>query len=300
MLIADAVDGNEAEEAAMNEIKKILVASDLSERSDAAVSRASLLGAEHAAEVIALYVAADDLPAKVHEQLVGSADIALKDQIARTCRAPKAKIKASVQPGRDWATILEVAELGDFDLIVLGAHRMDRVGYRLGSTVERLVAHANVPLLVVPRPAEAAYRHPVVAVDFSIHSRRALRLARALAPEVKIAAVHAWELSFPAFLRSESSRKDIEAAESKRLNALIEREFAELMAAHPDSHERLQPVMRRGNVAEVLESELRRRKADLLVLGTHGGGGLREAMIGSTSMAFLKLPPCDVGVVKAW
>jgi len=284
----------------MNALKRILVASDLSERSDAAVSRASLLAAEHKAQVTALYVAADDLPAKVHEQLVNSADIALNDQIARARRAPKVRIEASVQPGRDWATILEVAEMGDYDLVVLGAHRMDRVGYRLGSTVERLVAHASVPLLVVPRAAKTAYRHPVVAVDFSIHARRAVRLARALAPEARIAAVHAWELSFPAFLRSESSRKDIEATESKRLNALIEREFAELMAAQPDDHERLEPVMRRGNVAEVLETELRRRKADLLVLGTHGGGGLREAMIGSTSMTFLKLPPCDVGVVRAW
>ncbi len=284
----------------MNGLRKILVGSDLSERSEGALSRACLLGAEHGAEVTALYVAADDLPVKVHEQLVHSADVALKEQIARACATSKAKIHPSVQPGRDWATILEVAELGGFDLIVLGAHRMDRVGYRLGSTVERLVAHANVPLLVVPRPAASAYRHPVVAVDFSIHARRAVRLARTLAPQAKIAAVHAWELSFPAFLRSESSRADIEAAEAKRLKQLIEREFADLMAADPDSHARLESVMRRGDAVEVLETEVRKRKADLLVLGTHGGGGLREAMIGSTSMTFLKLPPCDVGVVKAW
>ena len=281
-------------------INRILIASDLSERADLALARASLLGREHGAEVTALYVASEELPAKVHHQLLHAAEIALKEQIARTCGAFASAVRPSVESGRDWATILEVAALGGYDLIVLGTHRMDRTGYRLGSTVERLVAHAGVPLLVVPQQPVAAYAHPVVAVDFSIHSRRAVKLARQLAPTAKIAAVHAWNPPFPAFLRSTAVREEIETAEAKRLSKLIEREFAELMAADPDSRARLKPVLRRGDVEKVLETEVRKRKADLLVLGTHGGGGLREAMIGSTSMTFLKLPPCDVAVVKAW
>ncbi len=281
-------------------INKILVASDLSKRADLALGRACLLGREHDAEVTALYVASEDLPANVYQQLLHAAEIALKEQIARVCGASASGIQPSVQPGRDWATILEVAALGGYDLIVLGTHRMDRTGFRLGSTIERLAAHAGVPLLVVPQQATAAYGHPVVAVDFSIHSRRAVKLARQLAPTARIAAVHAWNLPFPAFLRSASVHKEIEASEAKRLSGLIEREFAELMAAEPDSQARLEPVLRRGDVEKVLETEVRQRKADLLVLGTHGGGGLREAMIGSTSMTFLKLPPCDVAVVKAW
>ncbi len=281
-------------------IKRILIASDLSGRADLAMARASLLGREHGAEVTALYVASDDLPANVHQQLLRAAEIALKEQIARTCGASASTVRPSVEPGRDWARILEVAAMGGYDLIVLGSHRMDRTGFRLGSTVERLVAHAGVPLLVVPQKATTAYRHPVVAVDFSIHSRRAVKLARQLAPTVKIAAVHAWNPPFPAFLRSPAVREEIEAAEAERLSKLIEQEFAELMAADPDGDARLEAVLRRGDVETVLETELRQRKADLLVLGTHGGGGFREAMIGSTSMTFLKLPPCDVAVVKAW
>jgi nucleotide-binding universal stress UspA family protein len=281
-------------------IDKILIASDLSERADLALARASLLAGEHNAEVTALYVASEDLPANVHQQLLHAAEVALKEQIARTCGASASMVRPSVETGRDWMTILEVAALGGYDLIVLGTHRMDRIGYRLGSTVERLAAHAGVPLLVVPQKATAAYSHPVVAVDFSIHSRRAVKLARQLAPTTRIAAVHAWNPPFPAFLRSAAVREEIEVAEAERLSKLIEREFADLMATDPDSHERLEPVLRRGDVEEVLETEVRQRKADLLVLGTHGGGGFREAMIGSTSMTFLKLPPCDVAVVKAW
>ena len=281
-------------------MKKIVMASDLSARCDNALKRAALLAAEHDAALTVLYVASDDLPSNVREQLVRAAEIALREQIERVCGHTKAGIHALVQSGRDWATILEIAELGGFDLIVLGTHRMNRVGYLLGSTVERLIAHVNVPVLVVPQPPEQAYRRPIVAVDFSIHSRRAVRLARALAPAATIIAVHAWEPPFRAFLRSEAARTGIEAAEAGRLQRLIDNEFAELMAANPDGRERLEPVLRRGDAVAMLEAEVTARKADLLVLGTHGGGGFREAMVGSTAKTFLKLPPCDVAVVKAW
>jgi nucleotide-binding universal stress UspA family protein len=281
-------------------MKKILMAGDLSARCDNALKRAALVAAEQGAALTVVYVASDDLPAHVREQLVRASEIALRDQIERACGSGRASIQALVQSGRDWSTILEVAELGGFDLIVLGTHRMNRVGYLLGSTVERLIAHVNVPVLVVPQPPEQAYRRPIAAVDFSIHSRRAVQLARALAPEVKIIAVHAWDLPFRAFLRSEASRKDIEAAETERLQRLIDREFAELVVADPDGRERLEPAMRRGDAVAVVEAEVTARKADLLVLGTHGGGGFREAMVGSTAKTFLKLPPCDVAVVKAW
>jgi nucleotide-binding universal stress UspA family protein len=281
-------------------MKKILAATDLSERADRALTRAVRLAEEQGGEVTVLFVASDDLPANVREQFVRASEIGLADQLERVCPGTRAKVVPTVQSGRDWAVILEVAELGGFDLVVLGTHRMDRVGYLLGSTVERLIAHVSVPVLVVPKPAERAYERPIVAVDFSIHSRRAVKLARALAPEARIAAVHAWEVPLRAFLRSAESRKKIEAEEAGRLERLIEREFADLIAAVPDGHEKLEPVLRRGEAVKVLEAEVAARKADLLVLGTHGGGGLREAMVGSTAKAFLKLPPCDVAVVKAW
>ena len=271
-------------------MKKILVATDLSERADMALSRATIMARELGGEITALFVVSDELPAKTLEQFTRSAETALKEQIVRVCGTSKASVQTSIVPGSDWSMILEMVQLGGHDIIVLGTHRMGREGFDHGATVERVIAHANVPVLVVPRFAEHPYRRPVVGVDFSIHSKLALKLARLLAPAVKTTVVHAWEQPFRAFLKGDANRKQFEAEEAKNLTLLIEGEFAELVAAQPNGHRKLHPVLRQGEAIRVLEAEISAQKADLLVLGTHGGGGFREAIVGSVAKSFLKIP----------
>ena len=134
-------------------MKKILVASDLSERADMALGRAVVLAQQSGAEITVLFAVPDDLPDDVLEQFMRSGRDGVAAQIGRVCPGTEVGIHPMVLPGSDWLTILETAQLGGHDVIILGTHRMGRDGFSRGATVERVIAHANVPVLVVPRRA---------------------------------------------------------------------------------------------------------------------------------------------------
>jgi nucleotide-binding universal stress UspA family protein len=53
-------------------------------------------------------------------------------------------------------------------------------------------------------------------------------------------------------------------------------------------------VLERGNVWDVLASEIQRENIDLLILGTRGRGGLKKLALGSVAEEVLHLASCPV------
>ncbi len=67
---------------------------------------------------------------------------------------------------------------GHADLIVIGVGESHSLRERiLGSTADRVIRAAAMPVLVVRKPTTGAYQKIVVAVDFSQQSAAALREA---------------------------------------------------------------------------------------------------------------------------
>lgn len=56
-------------------------------------------------------------------------------------------------------------------------------------------------------------------------------------------------------------------------------------------------VVRAGDAATEIAAEAEGWGADLLVLGTHGRGGMSRLLIGSVAEAVVRKPPCDVLVI---
>ena len=87
---------------------------------------------------------------------------------------------------------------------------------------------------------------------------------------------------------------DMEAAAraeaQKQLRRLVEK------AKH--SGARVKPILLEGIAHERIIQAARSRKADLVVIGTHGRGGMSRALIGSVADRVVRLAPCPVLTVR--
>lgn len=282
----------------------ILVASDLSARSDRAVERALGLARAGGQKLIVLHVIDEDLPSAIHEKVRQAASDDIEAHLRKFGSEPGDDVRIEIVAGRDYRDILEQAAAVSAEMIVLGVHRNESGLMPFsGTTVERVLRQSRQPVLVVRDRAGAAYRKVMIAVDFSAFSRFAIRAATAIAPGGEFHAVHAYKVPFEGFLYGRDSHNTVREDHERELAGMIDEEMASMIAASTEnggSAPDIRPVLRHGEVEETLRSEVERLSPDLLVLGTHGRVGVAHAVLGSIAESFLSRPPCDVLAVKAW
>jgi nucleotide-binding universal stress UspA family protein len=280
-------------------MKRLLIATDLSPRSDRALARALRLARQHGAELRVCHVVDDALPAHLAEAQKVAAESILKERIQALASDAVASVSTAVVTGKPFAAILHEAIEGSAELIVLGAHGGGAEGMFRGSTAERVIREGHHPVLVVRRDADADYRHAVVGVDFSLHSRWAVRAGFRLAPQAEFHLVHSYtaptSIVLGGYVREQARELHV-----REMNRTIDEELAGFLAQLGDrlpSHKRLVTV---GSANEVLLDLAGELSADLIVVGTHGRTGVAHALLGSVAEDLLRQAHCDVLVAKAW
>jgi nucleotide-binding universal stress UspA family protein len=280
---------------------RILLATDLSARCDRALDRAGVLADEWDAELVALHVIEStgalqrrgNASAPSWRRPLEPLDIAQR-QLRKDLQSSGRHLTTLVKEGEPAEMIASTAvELG-CDLVVTGVARDETFGrFLLGTTVDRLLRRMHIPLLVVRGRARAAYRHIVVATDFSDVSLDALRIAAEFFPGRPLNVFHAYQLPF-APLAEDHDRL------ARQYGAIAEREcteFLERFRAGAAIVPGLRTWIEHGDVAPLLDEFVAERDIDLLVLGAHGRNALAEAFIGSTATRILRSLPCDALVV---
>ena len=156
-------------------MKTILVASDLSARSDRAIARAAELARQHNARLIVLHVVDEELPSALADRQVEDAKRALAVAVAALPHADALFSEVRVVIGEHYLTILAETEASDVDLVVVGQHRKDvLLDLFRGSTGERIVRFGNRPVLIVKSAVTHSYVRTLAAVDFSDPCKRAI------------------------------------------------------------------------------------------------------------------------------
>ena len=285
-------------------MRTIIVATDLSARSDRALERAVQLAEQHGAALRVLNFVDEDLPQTIQDQLETAARGQIDTLLDKIARSKPAELSAEVVRGAIDRDLPLIAEDENADLLVFGIHRNESGRRPLaGTTIEKIVRQSLRPVLVVSAPVKAAYRKVMIGVDFSIYSRIAIRTARSAAPDAEYFAVHAFQVPFEGFQPGKATRDTVRKDHERDFSLMIEEE----MAAFIPSGEcdvtvdaPIQKIIRHGSARSVLRTEARRLEPDLLVLGTHGRVGVARAFLGSVAEDFLSHPPCDVLMVKAW
>ena len=183
------------------------------------------------------------------------------------------------------------------ELVVLGDRGLGGfTGLLIGSVAVALAAHAACPVVVVrgAEPDRPAPREPVVVgVDGSPASEAAVAFAfdAAALRGVPLVAVHTWQdtLVDPTL----APLIDWKAAEADERGVLAER-LAGWAEKYPDVEVRL--LVTRDRPARALVEESGR--AQLVVVGSRGRGGLAGMLLGSVSQALLRHAACPVVVTR--
>lgn len=282
-------------------MKKLLMATDLSARSDRALERAVTLAREHSAKLTVVHVVDEDLPASLADAQEKAAKQAINKHIDGLTAGNGAHISIEVVFGRAYVDILEMSEKTEAEMIVLGMHREDAFKDMFrGTTVERIIRAGNVPTLLVKDRVSGPYRQIIVGVDFSVYSRRAVEFAVKFVPGGEFHLVHAYDVPFKGFLYGHDTRREVSKQHQVQFQQMIDEEMASFLTSLEASASKLERVMQEGSVREVIHRQISRLKPDLLVIGTHGRTGVAHAFLGSVAEDLLRNPPCDVLAVKAW
>lgn len=265
----------------------VLVATDLSARCDRAVDRAAMLASEWNTRLKIVHVLDAAPKGKVGAQLT-------EDAVRATLPNPAIPADILLPTGSPPLAIAAAAEEQGSSVIVTGVARFnDLRDYVLGTAVDYIIRHASVPVLVVKQRPRSAYRTVVVATDLSDASRAALSQAAALFPDASLHLVHAAQIPFESWLDTEQARIELQADAKHKLATFLD---------HPDIaqdvRDRAQVRIGYGEVGGVLDAALAETNADLLVIGTSGASGLRQATLGSTAASLLAWVSQDTLVVR--
>lgn len=282
-------------------MRKFLIATDLSARSDRALERAVMLAKEHDAHLTIVHVVDEDLPPALADSQQSAAENAIRKQLNALTAAEPVDVSAEIVFGRPHIATLGMAEKMEAEMIILGVHRKDAFKdlFR-GTTAERIVRGSAVPVLLVKDRPDNPYQRIMVAVDFSVFSRRAVEFAVRFAPSGAFHLVHAYDIPFRGFLYGQGTRKDVSEQHQLRFEQMIEQEMAAFLKGLQPKAPKMERVLEEGSARDVIHQEVERLKPDLLVVGTHGRTGVAQALLGSIAEDLLSQPPSDVLAVKAW
>jgi nucleotide-binding universal stress UspA family protein len=149
------------------------------------------------------------------------------------------------------------------------------------------VAELKTPLKT--SKTSTAFRHILVATDFSETSRRALCDAVALAVEnqAQLSLIHVLQPDRKYGALENPPELDLERiAAEKQIKALVDELGPEQKIDAT--------LVKHGPVAEQVASVIEERAIDLLVIGTRGRGGLQKLALGSVAEELLRIAPCPV------
>lgn len=224
--------------------------------------------------------------------------------VARRQLAEAVRVAEEEQPALEVQSQLVVgfpipvltAEAQRAELVVIGDRGLGGVaGLLVGSVAVALAAHGECPVVVVRGEAETPDPDApvVVGVDGSPTSEAALAFAfeAAAARKVPLVAVHTWwDLLVDPTM---APLLDWDAIEDDEREVLAER-LAGWGEKYPDV--RVQRLVTRDHPSRALvEQSLR---AQLVVVGSRGRGGVAGLVLGSVSHAVLHRAHCPVAVVR--
>jgi len=299
----DLIRGNPARAR----LKALLVATDFTPGAIWAAGRAALLPLVPGAKVRLLHVLPDGMPAELHVRADRDARRSLDEVVLPGFRIGMAVGGAGSVPdrvvrvGMPYVEIIREARTGAADLIVLGRHgRRSIHDLFLGSTAERVIRMGGAPVLVVNRRPSHPYRRALIALDLGDTSRATMELALRVAGDgaAEKILLHAFETPFHGFVASGLTPAGLDAYRTECRAASLAR-FRRFLESLGDRGALWRITVRAGDPRVEILREAERRRADLIVLGTHGRTGVSHALLGSVAEWIVRRAERDVLVARA-
>lgn len=292
-------------------IQTILMPTDFSDCSNAALDYALFLAQRHSAELHLLHASvlhAPDPPSLEEskypplEEIAARLDAIAEGEMGRLI-AEHGDDRLSIREvtRRSVAAapaIVEYADDEDIDVIVMGTHGHRGVRrWFLGSVTEEVIRTAERPVFTIGNVAAArglrAIERIVVPFDFSDDARHSLEVAAELAAstESAIDLVHVCAPMVPTAAEVGAPSVDTLYPDSSEIEAHLQRIVGEVPDVSIETH------VLQGPIAVSLADFAERRQAQLIVIGTHGLSGIPRLMLGSVTERIVRTATCPVLVL---
>ncbi len=266
----------------MYKIERILCPTDFSPASVEAIQFASFLAAHGSCQLTLIHVdeeektplgyfEKDEHSANQHRELVSGFAQSKFSEIINQEHLPANRTTMVVRFGTAYHEIIEVAEANRYSLVVIATEGLGRSSpHLIGRTAERVVRLCRTPVLTVrPRQEKGPWKIETILcpTDFSEYSNFAIPYAVSLARsyDAKIILLHVTDL----FVQQPES---------------LLQKFPDPKIYH-DEADKIQIEKIIGRDVEPENTIVRlaeEYQTDLIVIGTHGGRGMRRVQIGNT------------------
>ena len=278
---------------------RLLVATDLSERTQMAERRAAVIARAKGWDLDLVHAIDDDQPAAVVEAHRAAALSMLSGACARLAAESGHPCAPRIVLGDPSEILAAVGSEGDA-AIVLGPHRRRLIrDIFIGTTGERVIRAATVPVLSVHAEPKAPYRRMLLALDGSAASAAVVDAVRrlGLVGAHDVSAVLVAEAPADLMLRRAGANAgDIGTAAAQARRAAM----TALSAALPQGGfacARDVVMEPERSVPDALINTAARLGCDVIALGTRGRGGLESLVLGSVAASVLARATVDVLVV---
>jgi nucleotide-binding universal stress UspA family protein len=292
----------------MGRVSRIVVATDFSAGSNAALQRGVRLAQAHQASLDLLH--AFDIGAW-HAlrglfdvaRLAASAppDVVMRDRLLALAESLKSQtgleVSAQFGLGEPAVAIEAHARSKHADLVVL-ARRSQPDAPGAASTLLRVLHHAPCPVLVVRRGEVRDYGRVIAAVDLREVSRRAAAAAVQLFPQARHGLVHVLDRARTVEAWGDTIGAREIQVQLDRLQGKLQAQLDELARELAKGSSRtIDVAVLDATVARGLVEQAARQSADCLAVGRHGQGMLAERLLGSTALDLIHHTEADVLVV---
>ncbi|MBF0506723.1 MAG: universal stress protein [Nitrospirae bacterium] len=271
----------------VSRLEKLLVAVDMSEFSEGAISEAISFAVKCSSKLYAVTV----LEANPEYETIGlNAFEKEEEEAARYLESVKARAvkeglncEVVVHRGESvYQFIIDEAAEKKVDIIVMGKHgRKGLAKLLMGEVAAKVIGNAPCNVLIVPKAARIEYAKILMATDGSEHSDAAA------AEAIGIAKRCGSRLLAVSVMHDETERAEATA----NVNKVVELARKEGIEA-----EALTPI---GRSFDVIVETAGGRGVDLIVMGTYGKTGIRKMLMGSVTEKVVGNAVCAVLVVRA-
>lgn len=264
---------------------RILLVTDFSQSSQAAVPFAHLLAEHYGAIVFAAHVISEiGATADTATETVAQAEVEMRSFLAAN-PFPGVQVESIIERGAVAEVIANLVREKHIDLVAVGTHGRSGVGkLLLGSVAQRIFNVAPCPVLsvspraVMPSLAAAEFARILYPTDFSAESLTALPYALSLAKmgNSELILLHA---------TGEVLRQEVLQQYQRRLN--------ELIPPQARSWCKSDALVITGNPAEVILKAAAEQNADFVVISAHPAEGSFTVPL-TTSYQVVAHAPCAV------
>lgn len=187
-----------------------------------------------------------------------------------------------------------VARAKKADLVVLGSSTVD--AFAGGPVSLRVAQMASSDVLIVRRQPRAPYRRVIAAVDFSAASRKAVERALEVFPDAELTVMYSLPSRFDPILSDAGLfAEELDASRGTRMEVAQDRmlEFTQTWNG------RVKHLVTDGPPNENIDEAVRRRSADLVVVGSRGASATRMVLLGTVPEILVGHAPCDVYIARS-